>query len=135
MIHHIAPFFIVNHVPTTLEFYQEKLGFDVVYRGPSADDEFFGVVQRDGAVIMFKALGDMVDGEEVLVAPVPNHVRTPANSWDAYVAVDDPDALAEEFASRGVTFAEPLARRDVDGIRGFLVIDVDGYALFFGSDR
>ena len=51
--------------------------------------------------------------------------RKPAFSWDAYVEVPDPDALAAEFASRGVTFSVPLTDSD-DGLRGFVVKDVDG---------
>ena len=98
----IAPLFIVADVPASLAFYHDKLGFNVAFRGPSPEDEFFGIVRRDGAMIMFKALGVTVAGREVVVEPVPNYGRKPAFSWDAYVDVPDPDALAAEFASRGV---------------------------------
>src|SRR5262245_65755638 len=98
----IAPFFIVADVPTTLSFYRDMLGFEVTFRGPTPDDEFFGIVRRDEATIMFKALGELVEGKEVSVEPVPNYKRRPAFSWDAYVEVPDPDALAAEFESRGV---------------------------------
>lgn len=131
----ISPFFIVANVPATLSFYHDKLGFDIAFRGPTPDDEFFGIVRRDGATIMVKALGVNRDGKEVTVAPVPNFGREPAFSWDAYVDVVDPDALAEEFASRGVRFAVPLTSRDGDGVRGFVVKDIDGYGLFFGNHR
>src|SRR6188474_1568580 len=116
----VSPFFIVADVPTTLSFYRDKLGFEVTFRGPSPEDEFFGIVRRDGATIMFKALGVISDGKEVMVEPVPNFNREPAFSWDAYVEVSDPDALAEEFASRGVPFAVPLTASDYgdDGLRG-----------------
>jgi uncharacterized glyoxalase superfamily protein PhnB len=117
----IMPFFIVRDVPAALAFYRDRLGFEITYQGPPGDI-FFGMVARDGASIMFKALG---------VEPVPNFKRRPALSWDAYVDVLDPDALAAEFASRGVTFAEPLQDRD-DGLRGFTVEDGDGYGLYFG---
>ena len=83
------------------------LGFEITFRGPTPEDEFFGIVRRDGAMIMFKALGEVVNGKEVLVEPVPNYKRKPAFSWDAYVEVRDPDALAAEFASRGVRLAAP----------------------------
>jgi hypothetical protein len=45
-------------------------------------------------MIMFKALDE--------VESLPNYNRKPTFSWDAYVDVADPDALATEFASRGV---------------------------------
>ena len=117
----IMPFFIVRDVPAALAFYRDRLGFEITYQGPPGDI-FFGMVSRDGASIMFKALG---------VEPVPNFKRQPAMSWDAYLDVPDPDALAAEFSSRGVTFAEALQDRD-DGLRGFAVEDRDGYGLYFG---
>jgi len=127
----ISPFFIVADVTSTLSFYRDMLGFEVTFRGPTPDDEFFGIVRRDGAMIMFKALGVVSDGKEVAVEPVPNYKRKPAFSWDAYIQVADPDALAGEFASRGVRFSVPLEGDD-DGSRGFVIEDIDGYGLFFG---
>ncbi len=127
----ITPFFIVADVRATLSFYRDMLGFEVTFRGPDPNDEFFGIVRRDGAMIMFKALGVVLDGKEVVVEPVPNYHRKPAFSWDAYLDVSDPDALAAEFASRGVRFSVPLGDND-DGLRGFVIEDIDGYGLFFG---
>jgi len=131
----ITPFFIVANVPATLSFYHDMLGFEVTFRGPTPEDEFFGIVRRDGAMIMFKALGVMRDSNEILVEPVPNYSREPAFSWDAYLDVPDPDALAAEFASRGVVFSVPLTDRGDDGVRGFVIKDIDGYGLFFGNHR
>jgi len=131
----ISPFFIVADVPATLSFYRDMLGFEVIFRGPDPDDEFFGIVRRDGATIMFKALGVVSDGKEVVVEPFPNFKRKPAFSWDAYIDVPDLDVLAAEFASRGVRFAVPLADEDNDGLRGFVIEDLDGYGLFFGHVR
>ena len=131
----ISPFFIVANVPAALAFYRDMLGFEITFRGPTPEDEFFGIVRRGGAMIMFKALGEIRDGEDA-VEPVPNFGREPAFSWDAYVDVPDPDALATEFASRGVVFSVPLMRdRDGDGGRGFVITDIDGYGLFFGNHR
>jgi catechol 2,3-dioxygenase-like lactoylglutathione lyase family enzyme len=129
-----SPFFIVADVPATLSFYHEMLGFEVTFRGPTPHDEFFGIVRRDGAMIMFKALGEISDGKEVLVEPIPNYKRKPAFTWDAYLEVPDPDALAAEFASRGVRFSVPLGDGD-EGLRGFVIEDIDGYGLYFGHLR
>lgn len=124
----IAPFFIVRNVPAALAFYRDRLGFDVAFQGPEPDDIFFGIVQRGGAMIMLKDVG---------VDPVPNRKRDVKKGlarWDAYLYVPDPDALAEELASRNVTFFTPLSDTD-DGLRGFEVEDADGYVLFFGRPR
>ncbi len=125
----IAPFFIVRNVPTALAFYRDRLGFDISFQGPSEDDIFFGIVRRDAAMIILKAIG---------VDPVPNYTRDIKQGiarWDAYLHVPDPDALAAEFASRNVEFFLPLTDNDDDGLRGFEVKDADGYMLFFGRPR
>lgn len=121
----VSPLFIVTNVPATLDFYRDKLGFDITFQGPEPEDVFFGIVQRGPAMFMFK---------DVDVDPMPNYKRDVGHGiakWDAYVYVSDPDALAEEFASRGVDFFEPLTDT-TDGLRGFEVEDVNGYILFFG---
>jgi catechol 2,3-dioxygenase-like lactoylglutathione lyase family enzyme len=120
----ISPFFIVRHVPSSLSFYRDRLGFEVTFQGP-AGDVFFGIVRRGRASIMFKDVG---------VDPLPNSKREPGARWDAYLYVPDPDALAAEFASRNVELSEPLKDTD-DGLRGFELEDADGYVLFFGRPR
>jgi len=124
----IAPLFIVKSVPAALAFYRDQLGFAITFEGPEPDDIFFGIIERGAAMIMFKDVG---------VDPVPNYTRDVKQGiarWDAYLHVPDPDALAAEFASRGVQFFEPLKDTD-DGLRGFELQDADGYVLFFGRPR
>ncbi|HYB95436.1 MAG TPA: VOC family protein [Vicinamibacterales bacterium] len=124
----IAPFFIVRNVPAAIAFYQDGLGFDVTFQGPAPGDIFFAIVERGGAMLMLKAVG---------VEPTPNHTRDIGEGcarWDAYLHVPDPDALAAEFASRGIELFQPL-RDDDDGLRGFEVQDRDGYVLYFGRPR
>jgi catechol 2,3-dioxygenase-like lactoylglutathione lyase family enzyme len=120
----IAPFFIVRSAAAALAFYRDKLGFDVAYQEPE-HDPFFGIVGRDGAMLLVKGVG---------VDPLPNPARDPDARWDAYVNVPNPDALAAEFTSRGVSFSVPLKDTD-DGLRGFELKDADGYVLFFGRPR
>ena len=107
-----------------VSFYRDRLGFVVTFQEPPPDD-FFAIVRRDGAMIMLKDVG---------VAPLPNCEREPAARWDAYLDVPDPEALATEFTSRGVTFSVPL-KDTHDGLRGFELRDMDGYVLFFGHPR
>jgi catechol 2,3-dioxygenase-like lactoylglutathione lyase family enzyme len=120
----ISPFFIVRDLSGTLSFYRDRLWFEVTFQEP-ADDPFFGIVRRGGAMIMFKDVG---------VEPLPNYKREPAARWDVYLYVPDPDAMAAEFASRNVEFAKPL-KDTSDGLRGFEIEDSDGYILFFGRPR
>ena len=121
----IAPFFIVRNVPAALAFYRDQLGFEITFQGPEPDDIFFGIVERDAAMIMMKDIG---------VDPVPNYTKDIKQGfapWDAYLYVPDPDAMAAEFASRGVEFWRPIGNND-DGLRGFEIKDASGYVLYFG---
>lgn len=120
----ISPSFIVRNVSAAISFYCDMLGFQVEYQHPERDP-FFAIVRRDGAMIFVKSVG---------VEPIPNYKRHPYARLDAYVSVPDPDALAAEFTSRGVSFSVPLKDTN-DGLRGFELEDADGYVLFFGRPR
>jgi catechol 2,3-dioxygenase-like lactoylglutathione lyase family enzyme len=119
-----APCFVVRTTPTAVAFYRDQLGFTVLHHEP-ADDPFFAVLVRGGAMLMLKSVG---------VDPQPNATRHPWARWDAYVNAPDPDALAAEFLARGVVFSKPLEDTP-DGLRGFELQDLDGYTLFFGRPR
>lgn len=120
----VSPFFIVSDAPSALSFYRDRLGFEITFQEP-AEEPFFVIVRRGGAMIMLKDVG---------VDPLPNYKRESAARWDAYLYVPDPDALAAEFTSRSVEFSEPL-KDTHDGLRGFELKDADGYVLFFGRPR
>ena len=120
----ISPSFIVRNISEAISFYRDKLGFEVTHQQPD-QDPFFAIVRRDGAMLFVKSVG---------VEPLPNYKRHAWARWDAYVNVPDPDALAAEFTSRGVTFSAPL-KDTSDGLRGFELEDADGYVLFFGHPR
>jgi catechol 2,3-dioxygenase-like lactoylglutathione lyase family enzyme len=119
---YIAPFFIVGNVLRSAAFYRDRLGFELTFLGP--DRPFFAMLMRDGVGLMLKAITPEVQ-------PTPNPSRHHWARWDAYVNTPDPDALAEEFTSRGVSFREPLGINP-DQLRGFEVMDPDGYVLYFG---
>jgi catechol 2,3-dioxygenase-like lactoylglutathione lyase family enzyme len=119
----IAPFFIVRDVMPAIAFYRDQLGFELEFLGPE-DDPYFAILKRDGVWIMIKAILPEVQ-------PVPNPSRHPWARWDAFVSVEDPDGLADEFTARGVVLHQPLGDT-TDQLRGFEVKDVDGYVLFFG---
>lgn len=119
----IAPFFIVRDLMPSLAFCTDRLGFEVIFLGPD-EDPYFAMLKRDGVHLMLKAITPEVQ-------PMPNPSRHGWARWDAYVYTPDPDALAEEFTSRGVSFHEPLGVNS-DQLRGFEVMDADGYVLYFG---
>ncbi len=121
----ISPFFIVSNVSQAIAFYREKLGFETMFQQPETDP-FFAIVRRDKIMLFLKHQSD--------IPPLPNCQRHPWMSWDAYVLVPDPDALAAEFAGNNVEFYKPLMNNS-DGLRGFEISDRDGYVLFFGRPQ
>lgn len=122
-LEYAAPFFIVRDVIPSVAFYTDRLGFAVTFLGPD-DGPYFAMLERDGVRLMLKAIAPEVQ-------PTPNPSRHQWARWDAYVYTPDPDALADEFTARGVVFREPLGINS-DQLRGFEVMDVDGYVLYFG---
>jgi catechol 2,3-dioxygenase-like lactoylglutathione lyase family enzyme len=121
----ISPCFIVSDVNRSIAFYCDKLGFQNRFQQPDPDP-FFAIVGRDTAQLFVKA--------ERNVLPEPNHTRHEFMRLDAFVYVEDPDALAAEVSDRGVDFSAPLQDTH-DGLRGFEIRDPDGYVLFFGRPR
>lgn len=119
----VAPLFIVRDVLRSIPFYTDRLGFEVVYLGPD-DDPYYAMVKRDGVRLMLKAITPEVQ-------PMPNPSRHHWARWDAYIYTPDPDGLAEELAARGVAFHKAL-HINSDNLRGFEVMDADGYVLYFG---
>lgn len=121
----VAPYFIVDDVVATAHFYRDKLGFrfDRFWGEPPA----FCMVRRGGITIMLSQFG-----QKGLMRP--NNLALPGEgAWDAYVWVDDADALHEEFKAKGVQIARNLCDQPYN-CRDFDVLDCNGYRLCFGHD-
>ena|ERR1700761_6420889 len=120
----ISPSFIVADLQAAVAFYVEKLGFEVWFIGPDGEDPFWAMIGREKISIFLK-------GNATETPPLPNNRQYIWGRWDAYISVNDPDALYAEYQERGVTFHQPL-ENDGDNLRGFEIADADGYILFFG---
>jgi uncharacterized glyoxalase superfamily protein PhnB len=121
----IAPYFIVDDVVATAEYYRDKLGFgfDRLWGEPPS----FCMVKRGGVVIMLKQPAEPGMAR-------PNRLAdAEGDAWDAYIWVDDADALHAEFESKGVRIASDLCDQPY-GCRDFDVEDCNGYRLCFGQD-
>ena len=121
----IAPYFIVDDVVATANFYREKMGF--------RSERFWGeppcfcMVKRGGIIIMLSQLAKTG-------VMRPNRVADPnGDAWDAYVWVENVDALYSEFKGKGVKIARDICDQPY-GNRDFDVEDCNGYRLCFGQD-
>ncbi len=121
MIRQIVPVFFTLNIPATLAYYQEKLGFETL--GTWLDPPVYGIVARDQHAIHFRCAAP----------PNPNPGKYSDELLDAYLFVEDADALHAEFAARGVEI--PRALGDTPwNTREFVVKDCDGRLLAFGAN-
>ena len=120
MLRQIAPVFFTTHIPATLAYYTGKLGFACL--GTWQDPPVYAVVARDQQVIHFRCAAP----------PTANPDKYADELLDAYLFVEDADALYAEYAARGVEFARGLGNMPWH-CREFVVKDCDGRLLAFGA--
>jgi uncharacterized glyoxalase superfamily protein PhnB len=106
----------------TLAYYKDRLGFDCV--GTWADPPVYAIVARDDHRIHFR-LAD---------PPRPNPDKYAGELLDAYLFIENADALYAEYLERGVEFTRVLGDTPWHS-REFVVKDCDGRLLAFGSDQ
>ncbi len=117
----IAPCFLVHDVVASANFYRDQLGFH--YERFWGDPPGFCMVKRGGIIIMLSQA-------KAAIALRPNG-RAGPQAHDAYLWVDDADALYDEFRGKGVKIVREIGDRDY-GIRDFDMEDCNGYRLVFG---
>ena len=121
MIRQIAPLFFTLDIPATLAYYESKLGFKCL--GTWQDPPIYAIVARDQQVIHFRCAAP----------PTANSEKYSEELLDAYVFVEDADALYAEYVARGVEFARGLGNMPWNS-REFVVKDCDGRLLVFGAN-
>jgi catechol 2,3-dioxygenase-like lactoylglutathione lyase family enzyme len=120
MVRQIVPLFFTTDIPGTLAYYQQKLGFECV--GTWQDPPIYAIVARDRHAIHFRCAEP----------PTPNPDKYLDELLDAYIYVDDTDALYAEYAAKGVEFTRELANMPWNS-REFVINDCDGRLLAFGT--
>jgi len=121
MIRQIIPLFFTMDIPGTLAWYKEKLGFEC--EGTWQDPPVYAIVARDERAIHFRCAAP----------PTANPDKYDDELLDAYVSVEDADALYAEYAAKGVELTRALANMPWNA-REFVVKDCDGRLLAFGSN-
>jgi len=121
MIRQIAPLFFTTDIPATLAYYKDKLGFECL--STWQDPPVYAIVARDQHAIHFRCAEP----------PTPNPDKYLEELLDAYLFVEDADALYSEYAAQGVEFIRHLANMPWKS-REFVVKDGDGRLLAFGAN-
>lgn len=124
----IAPYFVVEDVVTTANFYRDKLDFD--YERFWGEPPCFTILRRQGAMIMLRQLstpGYMRHNQ------VPEKDKDEDFTWDAYLWIDDADALYAKCQANGVKIVRPICDQEYN-MREFDIEDCNGFRLCFGHD-
>jgi uncharacterized glyoxalase superfamily protein PhnB len=121
MIRQIVPLFFTTNIPGTLAYYKEKLGFECL--STWQDPPVYAIVARDQHAIHFRCAEP----------PNPNPEKYAEELLDAYLFVEDADALYAEYSARGVEFTRELENMPWNS-REFVVKDCDGRLLAFGAN-
>jgi predicted enzyme related to lactoylglutathione lyase len=117
----ISPVLLVADLDRSIAFYRDALGFDCEVYGDPPD---FAVASRDAAVIL---LALAADGERL----VP-HWQIVDKMVNAYIRVDDADAIYAEVQERGACIDYTIYDAP-HGFREFGVQDPDGHDIAFGQ--
>ncbi len=121
MVRQIAPVFFTINIPATLAYYKNALGFECL--STWQDPPVYAIVARDQHAIHFRCAPP----------PTANPDKYADELLDAYIFVEDADALYSEYAARGLEFTRKLADTPWQS-REFVVKDCDGRLLAFGSN-
>ena len=115
----IAPQFLVDDLGRSIEYYCQRLGFDLdfTYEG------FYASVSRDGCSIHLKCAPK---------TEADRAYRKQQEHLDAYIAVTNAAALHDELITRGAFISRALEERPWS-CRDFYVEDPDGYILCFSE--
>jgi len=121
MIRQIVPVFFTMDIPATVAYYEEKLGFQC--QGTWQDPPVYAILTRDQQAIHFRCAEP----------PRANPDKYADELLDAYVFIEDADALYAEYAARGVEFTRKPSNMPWHS-REFVVKDCDGRLLAFGAN-
>ena len=119
----VAPVLLVDDIVASVDFWRDRVGFqtDEIYGDPPN----FAMPTRDGVTIM---LAQTPDG----TGPPPANWRVLDKCNQAYVWVDDAQALYDELRERGA----PIDFTIYDtpwGTREFGIQDLDEHDIAFGQ--
>jgi len=117
----ISPVLLVADLDRAVAFYRDRLGFECQVFGDPPD---FATADRDAATILLALAGD----PDRLVP----HWQIVDKMWNAYIRVDDADAVYAEVQERGAEIDYTIYDAP-HGFREFGVQDPDGHDIAFGQ--
>jgi catechol 2,3-dioxygenase-like lactoylglutathione lyase family enzyme len=121
----VCPLLEVFDLPTSIQFYRNVLGFEVVEAAPAGDDCGWALLRLGEAELM---LNTAYEADERPAAPDPGRVAAHADTT-LFFGCPDVDAAYALLRERGVEVDEPRVREY--GMKQLSLSDPDGYGLCF----
>ena len=118
-IKRVIPLVWVTDVPQAIEYYMEKMGFDLAFECGDDDTITFAIVERDGFEFHL----------QICICDDGRH----AGNTFFEVRVEDVEGLFEEFKASGVEMVRDLKQQEW-GQSDFKIADPDGNWILFASD-
>ena len=125
----LTPLLQVYDMPTSIRFYRDLLGFQIVTTSPAlgGEDRFHWVWLRLGSAELMLNTAYEADDER---PPGPDRVRVSAHDdTGLFIACPDVDAAYEELSGKGVKVQPPKVAPY--GMKQIYLHDPDGYSLCF----
>ena len=124
----VAPLLQVYDMPTSVRFYRDVLGFEVVSTSPVlGEDRFHWALLRLGDAEVMLNTAYEFDSER---PPVPDAGRVAAHGdTGLYFGCPDVDAAYQELRNRGAAVNKPVVAPY--GMKQLYLHDPDGYNLCF----
>jgi predicted enzyme related to lactoylglutathione lyase len=117
----ISPVLLVADLDRAVDYYRDRLGFDCEVYG---DPPNFATANRDQSTILLALATD--------TGRLVPHWQIVENMWNAYIRVDDVDAVYAEVQERGAGIDYTIYDAP-HGFREFGVQDPDGHDIAFGQ--
>lgn len=119
-VREIWPLLFVDDIARSLEFYRDRLGFEVVAEARDGDRLYWCRLRRDAASLMLQQT-EAEDGD----------LSHRGRGVVLYFLCDDADAMHAELTTRGMKLSAPQTAEY--GMRQVEIVDPDGYDLCFES--
>jgi catechol 2,3-dioxygenase-like lactoylglutathione lyase family enzyme len=127
-IHGLAPLLQVYDMPTSVRFYRDQLGFEVVNTSPVMGEDYFhwAILRLGEAELMLNTAYEFNDERPLR----PDPPRTAAHQdTGLFFACPNVDAAYDELRGKGIEVNKPIVTGY--GMKQMYLLDPDGYQLCF----
>lgn len=124
-IDEMAPLLSVFDMPTSLAFYRDLLGFEVLHTSGQGDSSGWVMLRAGDATLM---LNTAYDVDERPDSPDPQH-KAIHHDTCLYFGTPDPDAVYEYLSSKNIKLGPPEIA--YYGMKQLYLHDPDGYNICF----